>query len=141
MYYLSPWVISEGISAFSAWLTGSTSVANVATKSWMSSQPAKQPRQTRQTDIVILVQINPERRDFVEVGLGTIISPCDQVLTASVIDGIHHRARRVQGGESTAENERSDQEGESTGHLAGAPTRDRGGWSWFEAKNKERFDL
>jgi hypothetical protein len=65
------------MSTFSARLTGSILVANVATNSWMPSQPVEQLGQIRQTDIVILVQINPEHRDFVEVGRGVIIGPFD----------------------------------------------------------------
>jgi len=117
------------MSAFSARLTGSTPVANVATKSCTASQPVPQTEQTSQTDIVIVVQINLEHRDFVEVGFGVVIDPFDQVLATSAIDSISHRARRVQGCENTAKSERSDQEGLSTGHRAETPVRDRRGWS------------
>lgn len=61
--------------------------------------------QTRQTDIVIVVQINLEHRDFVEVGCGVIVDPFDQVLTSSVIDSASHRARRVQRAKSAPKNE------------------------------------
>ena len=121
-YYLSLSATSKGMLTFSARLTGSMSVANKATNACISSQPARQPRQIRQTDIVILIQMDLEHRYFVEVGCGVIIDPFDQVLTASVIDGISHRTRRVQGGKSTAESERDDQEGLSVGHRAGVPT-------------------
>ena len=114
------------MSAFSARLTGSTPVANVPTKYCITSQPVPQPGQTRQTDIVIVVQIDLEHRDFVEVGGRVIVYPFDQVLTASVIDSINHWTRRVQGGESVAKNERSDQECLNGGHRVGAPTRYRG---------------
>lgn len=111
---------------FSARFTGSTPVANVETNSWISHQPTQRPGQTRQTDIIIVVQIDLEHRDFVEMGRGVIVDPFDQVLTSSVIDSISHRARGVQGGKGAAKNEGSNQENSSTGHRAGAPTRDRG---------------
>jgi len=128
------------MSAFSALLTGSTPVANVATNSCMTSQQVPEPRRTSKTDIVIMVQIDLEHRDFVEVGFGVVIDPLDQVLTTSVIDSISHRARRVQGCENTAESERSNQEGLSAGHRARTPVGDRRGWSWFETKDEKRFD-
>jgi len=117
------------MSAFSARLTGSTPVASVATKSCITSQPMPQPGKTSQTDIVIVVQIDLEHRDFVEVGFGLVIDPFDQVLATSTIDSICHRACRVQGRENTAKGERSDQEGLSAGHCAETPVRDRRGWS------------
>ena len=111
------------MSAFSARLTGSTPVANVATKSCTASQQMLRSGQTSQTDIVIVVQINLEHRDFVEVGFGVVIDPFDQVLATSAIDGISHRARRVQGCENTAKSERSNQEGLSASHRAETPVR------------------
>ena len=129
------------MGTFSARLTGSTPVANVATISWTSSQPAQQPGEMEQTHIVIVVQIDLEHRDFVEVRGGTIVDPFDQVLTASVIDSISDRACGVQGSEGTAENERDDQEGLNADHRAEAPRRDRRRWSWFETKNKKQLNL
>jgi len=111
------------MSAFSARLTGSTPVANVATKSCTASQPEPQPGQIGQTDIVIVVQINLEHRDFVEVGFWVVIDPFDQVLATSAIDSVSHRACRIQGCENTAESERDNQEGLSAGHRAETPVR------------------
>lgn len=110
---------------FSARLTGSIPVANVTTDSWRSSQPERYPRRPRPTDIVIMVQIDLEHRDFIEMGREVVIHPFNQVLTTSVIDGARHRASGVQGGKNTTENERGDEEGLSAGHRAGAPTRYR----------------
>ena len=59
------------------------------------------------------------------MGREVIIHPFNRVLTTSVIDGTRHRACGVQGGESTTENERGDEEGLSAGHHAGAPARYR----------------
>ena len=83
-----------------------------------------------------MVQIDFEHRDFVEVRRRVIINPFDHVLTASVIDGTSHRARRVQGGKSATEDEGSNQEGLSAGHRAGMPARDRR-MVVVETKNKK----
>lgn len=76
------------------------------TPGFLINQRSDQDR-PEETDIIIVIQIDLEHRDFVEAGQGVIVDPFDQVLTSSVIDGVSHRTRRVQGSKSAAKKKRS----------------------------------